>query len=576
MPSFIYLRLCLLLLSSCWGLMTLAQSPAPLALQPHKIQLARRLYRQGVTQKNPMLVAEGYYEYGKLYAAAGDYLNAHRWFIKALRVLEPRGNSYELARLHVRLADLAYTQGQGPESFLHAYKALGIARLSRSNRAMIRSCALLARLHARNWASEANAPLSWPASNADSALFYLRRVHALAYQLNDPMEIAHVKLDIAQQLLARHDPRSIGYFKAALRIATRQKQGDRLPMMLSLASAHASFGQASQAWALIEQARRLIQKDHPNVYYYQSAIEYALIDFYRATKNWKQVALHQQQLHQWEKRDMVADRQGAISRLHLEYQTEKKELQLKAQQTQLALQRQNSQSQQRVILATSTLLVGMVGMSAVLFWLFRQKRRLSLVNAQLVNEQNHRVKNNLQVVSSLLSLQANRLTDAAAQKAIQESQLRVESMAILHRRLYEGDKLVRVELPDFLQEVVQTVLQTYGYGHLQPRYELEPLTVSADQALALGLLINELTTNACKYAFPSQSAPAYRLTCQCHPGNITLLVEDNGPGFSLPGSDPGSSNSFGMRLIQTQARQLRGHYRFINHNGACFTLTFPL
>ena len=303
----------------------LAQSPAPLKLQPHKVKLAKKLYWEGIRTHNPVQVAEGYYEYGKLYAAASDYLNAHRWFIKSLRLIEPRGDSYELARLHVRLSDLAVLQIDYTQAWQHAHTALAVARRCRSDRGTIRACAVLARIHGRNWLAEAPASSNWPASNVDSALYYFRQVERLAYRLNDPMEVAQVKQSIGGQLIDRNDRRALVYLTDALTIATQQQSPDRLGMMVNIARAYLRFNQPKQAWPYIEMAQKLADKSYPNVSYWEYSIEGVLIDFYRTTGNWQQVALHAETYHQWEKRDIIADREGAISKLHLDYQTSKKE-----------------------------------------------------------------------------------------------------------------------------------------------------------------------------------------------------------------------------------------------------------
>ncbi|MBC7569668.1 MAG: sensor histidine kinase [Spirosoma sp.] len=568
-----------------WGLLLsvapiFAGAQPPLPLQPHKIKIAQMYYREGVANHDSMRIAEAFYEYGKLYTAATDYHTATRWFIKSMRIIEKRGDSYELARLHVRLADLAALQVQYTTSRDHAYQALAIARRCRSERGMIRACAVLARLHHRNWHAEAPANTQWPAARPDSGLYYLRQVERLAYRLNDPMEVAQVKQALGGRLAAHHDRRAIAYLTDALAIATRQNSGDRLGMMLNLASAYLTFGQPRPAFNHIRRAKLIADSAYANVYAIQYAVTYHLANYYRATGQWKQALTLTDTLRQWEKRDLIADRNGAISRLSIEYESEKKEARLKSQQEELALQVANQRIQQWFLWAMLASLVGAVGMSVVFFWLYRKNRRISRRNAKLVREQNHRVKNNLQVVASLLSLQANRLTDNTAQQAVEESQYRVQAMATLHRRLYDGEHLASVYLPDYLTELVEDVLVAFGYPYLQPELDIAPITLSADEALPLGLILNELTTNACKYAFPGHPDPIFRVSCQQKGNQLQLDVADNGPGLEGPGlegpAEPRLKNadSFGMRLIQLEADQLRGSHQFTVADGTRFTLTF--
>jgi two-component sensor histidine kinase len=188
----------------------------------------------------------------------------------------------------------------------------------------------------------------------------------------------------------------------------------------------------------------------------------------------------------------------------------------------------------------------------------------------LLKEQNHRVKNNMQIVSSLLNLQSRRLTDETAKRAIEESRLRVQSMAILHRRLYDGDELAEVKLADFLEEVATNSLRAFGYGNIVTQFAIDEVSLVADKAISLGLIVNELVTNACKYAFGYVNEPLLMIRCQKQDHAVLLTVADNGPGLSdwrEADSHKGPveivrKKSFGMTLIQAQVAQLDGTYSF--------------
>jgi two-component sensor histidine kinase len=239
------------------------------------------------------------------------------------------------------------------------------------------------------------------------------------------------------------------------------------------------------------------------------------------------------------------------------------------------------------------------GMSLVFFRLYRKNQRISRRNADLVKEQNHRVKNNLQVVSSLLSLQSKRLSDETAKKAIEESRLRVQSMAIIHQRLYDGDKLAEVNLNEYIQELAEGVLDAYGYSTVRAEFTIDKISLTADKAVPLGLILNELITNSCKYAFPTTENPELSISCYRTGNEISLLVADNGAGWTdtysnrFTGPNPGRTDaasdglvieqvtvkksSFGMQLIQSQVEQLYGVYRFrVGHTGLDKGLLFSM
>jgi len=182
---------------------------------------------------------------------------------------------------------------------------------------------------------------------------------------------------------------------------------------------------------------------------------------------------------------------------------------------------------------------------------------------------NHRVKNNLQQVTNLLSLQSSRLTDEEAKKAVTEALLRIEAMALVHQRLYDGDRLVEINLSSFIPELIEGILRSYNYSHLQPEYRLDPIWLHVDSAIPMGLLINELVTNSCKYAFPFSPEPVIKVTCQLKKNQILLELTDNGPSFDLSQK----TKTFGLKLLQIFSAQLKAESGFEN-KGTMFRLLF--
>lgn len=563
-----------LLLFSFPLLRVVAQSALPLTLQPHKIKQAQQLYRDGVAKKNPALIAEAYYVYGRAYYLVGDYAAAHRWFMKSLRIEEKQGDSYELGRVYIRLCNNEMAQYHYHESMRYVCKALSIFSRIDSHKGLLRAYSLLGDIHSTNWPSDGGKTII--ARRPDSMLHYYRKFESLALKLNDSLEIAYITGALGGSMVARNDTQGITYLQASLAIYTRKKiDVHRMYITLELVRAYLKFGKLKPARRLLEQAQQLYVDSHLNEYIVRKSLESAWISYHQMIGDWKQAFTRQQKLQALENRVAAADRKGAITRLNLEYETEKKELLLKTQKQELALRSASLLNQQRFIWTMSALLVVTVGMSLIFFRLYRQNQRISAYNAELVNEQSHRVRNNLQVVSDLLSLQANRLPDQTARHVVGESQLRVQATATLHRLLYDSPELSRVSLPEFVRELVREGLEAFGYAHIEPIYELQPISLSADQALPLGLILNELTTNACKYAFPAHDEPVFQVACHQQRKTIRLSVCDNGPGYTpAADTDLGRVPTFGLRLIRMQAEKLGGRYGFSSAGGTRFTLAF--
>ncbi len=210
--------------------------------------------------------------------------------------------------------------------------------------------------------------------------------------------------------------------------------------------------------------------------------------------------------------------------------------------------------------------------SIILFRLYRSNRRMKDRNADLIREVHHRVKNNLHSISSLLSLQSRRLEDEGAKKAMGETQMRIQSMALIHRRLY-GNQLTDVNMSDYLKELAPQVLDSFGC-EAELQLSLDDIMLDVDQAVPVGLITNEVISNACKYAFPDHTAPMLKVAFQqVSPESYQLTIHDNGPGIIIEKIK--DSKTFGTKLIHLQATQLNGKINYQNQNGTWFQLSFP-
>ncbi len=207
--------------------------------------------------------------------------------------------------------------------------------------------------------------------------------------------------------------------------------------------------------------------------------------------------------------------------------------------------------------------------------LLEEQQRLLAEKERLLKEIHHRVKNNLQVVMSLLNSQAASLQDQAALSAIQESQHRVQSMALIHQKLYQSEGVARIPMRDYIEEVVAYLSDSYCLDHrVCFQVEVEDIELDVTQAVPLGLIINEAITNAFKYAFPGGRAG--RVCLGLHrqaPARYALTISDNGVGLP-PNYDPGQSRSLGMTLLHGFSGQLGGELVITSPPGLTIRLGF--
>jgi two-component sensor histidine kinase len=187
----------------------------------------------------------------------------------------------------------------------------------------------------------------------------------------------------------------------------------------------------------------------------------------------------------------------------------------------------------------------------------------------------HRVKNNMQIITSLIRLQASTIEDPKILELFDESQNRIKSMALVHEELYRAQDLASVNVKEYLEKLVSDLLDAYS---LDKKVKLD-MTVSVfklsvDTLIPLGLIINEIVSNALKYAFPDDDGILSINIEDVEDDIIELTISDNGIGFPQNFSFE-KTNSLGLDLIKTLAEQLDGNVVFKNEGGAHYTITFP-
>ncbi len=236
---------------------------------------------------------------------------------------------------------------------------------------------------------------------------------------------------------------------------------------------------------------------------------------------------------------------------------------------EIALQGSQLTTQRRTLWGVGLLLVLALAAVGIVAKLASKLRRKSTENEFLVKEIHHRVKNNLQVLSSLLYLQGRHLArdpsggadpDGHAAAAIQQSQTRVEAMGLIHQQLYTRDRSVaEVNMPTYLRELGETLLDTFGGvdGCVQIAYAVEDIPLDVDTAIPLGLIVNELVTNSMKYAFPAGQPGTIEIELRRDgPKRLLLRVSDDGEGADE--GDAPKGTGFGGSLVELLSKKLGG------------------
>ncbi|AUB58993.1 MULTISPECIES: sensor histidine kinase [Methanobacterium] len=192
----------------------------------------------------------------------------------------------------------------------------------------------------------------------------------------------------------------------------------------------------------------------------------------------------------------------------------------------------------------------------------------------LLREIHHRVKNNMQIISSLLNLQRSYIHDEEAANILQESQGRVKSMALIHEKLYQTSDLARINVEEYIQSLTMNLFHSYTVNPgIKLSMDVSDLYFNIDTAVPLGLIINELVSNSLKYAFKDRDEGEIRISLleTAEPGKYLLLIRDDGTGFPHE-LDFAESHSLGLQLVNTLVNQLDGEIEMITNGGTTFNM----
>ncbi|KQP88135.1 MULTISPECIES: histidine kinase dimerization/phosphoacceptor domain -containing protein [unclassified Methylobacterium] len=206
----------------------------------------------------------------------------------------------------------------------------------------------------------------------------------------------------------------------------------------------------------------------------------------------------------------------------------------------------------------------------------RRTRELSdalAAKTMLVHEVDHRVKNNLQMVASLLTMQTRSITDPTARDAMKSMLTRVEALGTVHKRLYQSRDVERFDVAEFTRELATDLVRGSGHAGITLHLDLEPVEVPVEKAPPVALMMNELITNALKHAFPGDRPG--RLSIRVHPDGRFFGIRIVDDGIGMP-PDVVGARSFGKRLVESLARQLNASLTWQpGHPGTLIEIRLP-
>lgn len=349
-------------------------------------------------------------------------------------------------------------------------------------------------------------------------------------------------------------------------------------------------GQFRKAGALFEKhftttswSDRDLQTDL-NIYQWLLSVDSAL-------NNKAAAVIHYEKYIQLLDSNFNANKIRQAEELQVMYETQEKENQITLLNRQAALVNDNLK---KTTLVKDLTLAGISAAIIIVILLYRQNRlkqknnktitskneqlqRLLTDKEWLLKEVHHRVKNNLQIVMSLLNSQAVYINNEAALTAIQDSKRRVYAMSLIHQKLYQSKNIATIAMPEYINELATYIQDSFNArSQIQLEQHIEPLQLDVSQAIPLGLIINECMANTIKHAFPyKQHGTMHIYLGHDGPDHLLLTLQDNGIG--LPADQQQTeSNTLGLQLIQGLTRQLKGHITITGNNGLHISIRFAV
>jgi two-component sensor histidine kinase len=196
----------------------------------------------------------------------------------------------------------------------------------------------------------------------------------------------------------------------------------------------------------------------------------------------------------------------------------------------------------------------------------------------LLQEIHHRVKNNLQVISSLMNMQVRSLADATARAALEECESRIQTMALIHEKLYQSRDYSQIPFSEYVRSLATSVFASSGISqnHITLSLELDEVFLPVDKAIPCGLILNELINNALKHAFQTSASGKIRVELRkSSEGQVSLSVTDDGSGI-LPDVKTKRASSMGLQLVESLVEQLDGRLEIRSRPGTAVCVTFSM
>ena len=519
-------------------------------------------------------IANSFDKIGMCYLQQGYFPKALTEYGKALNIYELLNNKQKTALIYDRIAVLYSIQGNFEESETYDLKALEIYKELNVPRLLSNSYINLGILMLRQ-------------DKYKEGISYLKKATLINKQEKNLYGLANVynNLGVAYQKTNRLDS-SYFYYKSAMQ--TYLDLGSKGNLTKAYTNLASLFIDKKEYPKSIDYAKRSIKLSEEIGSASRKRLAYMLISkAYEGNGQIAKAFKAYKIYNQLNDSIFNIEKAKAIQSIETKYQTERKNQEIKILNTK-------NEQQETEISAKKQELSLWIGISVLAFifasvsvYFFLNKKKISDKLAQknkliektlsekdvLLREIHHRVKNNLQIISSLLNMQSRFLDDKKSKSVLAESQNRIKSMSLIHQKLYQEENLTGIETTSYFTELIDSLSLSYGINKtkVKMKIDIENLSLDVDTAIPLGLILNEIISNAFKYGVDPETGVFKFSFKKISDTELLLKVKDNGAGipedFNIR-----KSKSYGMKLIQSLSKKLKAEVTFENNKGLEITM----
>ncbi len=472
-------------------------------------------------------IARCFNNIGLIHEKQKNYTDAIDYYLKSLAIKETFESKEGLVYPLTNLSNIAIINNDFEEGKKYMFRLLSVSKELKDTTLIAANYSNLAKLYANN-------------NHLNQSNIYLQKSLDLLGSITDKFEYSQLLFDLA---------------------GTYEKKG-------AFKKAEKTY---LEAIAISEKIRKreLLEKAYKE-----------LSDLYRKNKEYTKALVYYDKFTTVKDSFFTVDKLRAVSEIETKYETEKKEQQINLLKTNVKQQ----ETKQRLWFWIAGLAVLLALLSIFYFSSYKKRsaeleKKNLLINKTLAEKEtllkeiHHRVKNNLQVIASILSLQIRYLKSPKAIAAITDSQHRINSISLIHQKLYSEKSITAVNMKDYIDDLVDSIINSLHFDSNKIRYysSIENLLLDVNTVTPIGLILNELVTNSLKH---NMNTDTLKLTISLMKKDdfLYLSIKDNGKGVPV-GFDFRNTDSYGMKMIESVAKKLKASIKFENNNGLVVSLT---